>query len=128
LRAGVAAFSLSLGLAVLAGQALHPQPASKHIPSRKTLPKIPFSEPSASALTFEPQSATQTAPNPLPKLPSVAPAATQQVLSASSKTPHVKREDAIADDDVEVIVRKPAVSHPRPAKKTTTIAHYSDLD
>ena len=125
-RAGVAAFALSMGLAVLAGEALHPQPASSAIPQQQAARSgsVPFAT-SPSGVD------ARKLPNPTPGFEStpaalVLPSNDVAVKAPDGKTSNMRRvsEGMIAED--EVIVRKP-VRRP-PEKHKDSIAHYSDLD
>ena len=126
-RAGVAAFSLSLGMALLAGEALHPRPVSTVVPSATTTAAAPFAKQPVS--TSAPLDATAASEKPPSAIPSIAKPAVlnDAVITADAKPPQLKRDSTIADDEVEVIVRKTAVTRPHPKSKER-VAHYSDLD
>ena len=120
LRAGVAAFSVSVGLAFVAAQAIHPRPAATSIPHTAT-PAVPFSK--AGIVPVRVPENTSTKP------PSALPSFAKEgiIAAAASRKPSPPKHEAeIADD--EVIVRKPAVAHSRPPKAKSGIVHYSDLD
>jgi hypothetical protein len=123
--AGIAAFVLSFGLAVLAGQALHPRPASVVVPQPESSSTVPFAKPQ----TAEPQNPLAKAPSPDVMTPHVSTQAetTTASLTPANAKPSAARNNSIIDDD-EVIVRKPARVQSRPAKAKNSIAHYSDLD
>lgn len=126
-RAGIAAFTVSLGLGVLAAQALHPRPASHGIPKIEAASSIPFAKPAAASVLPLPESpsALEHAPTPAASFSTNA-----QTTTADLKTPKSRRSMSDIDmaDDEMVIVRKPVVARPPKAKAKATIAHYSDLD
>jgi hypothetical protein len=123
--AGIAAFALSFGLAVLAGQALHPHPASVAVPQAASSSAVPF----AKTQTSEPQNPLAKAPTTDIMTPHVSTQAetTTASLSPANAKPSAARNNSIIDDD-EVIVRKAPRVESRPAKAKNSIAHYSDLD
>ncbi|ABF41035.1 hypothetical protein Acid345_2034 [Candidatus Koribacter versatilis Ellin345] len=126
-RAGVAAFSLSLGLALLAGEALHPRPVSTVVPTVATTTATPFAKQPVTAPTAaDTAAAAEKPPSALPTLAKPAVLA-DPVITADAKPPQSKRDNTIADDEVEVIVRKATVTRPHPKSKSR-VAHYSDLD
>ncbi len=130
-RAGVAAFALSMGLAMLAAEALHPRPASLAIPQNTAHASgVPF----APHAIGDEQDATGKAPNPSPSFtarPAAAiPASDTSLKAPASKASHMRRissQSDVAADDVEVIVRKP-LPRRQAVKPKGSIAHYSDLD
>ncbi len=123
-RAGVLAFSLSLGLALLAGEALHPRPVSTVVPKATTTAATPFAKQPAAAST----DVNPVAEKPPSVLPTIAKPAllSDTVITADAKPPQSKH-GTIAEDDVEVIVRKAAIARPHP-KSQSKVVHYSDLD
>jgi hypothetical protein len=128
-RAGIAAFALSLGLAVMAGEALHPWAVSRIVP-QNTLPAgtVPFAKPPANTpASVEPQNATAEPPNAMPSFPSISTtAALQPSSSKASGTQRSISESMVADD--EVIVRRSSVTHSQHSKSKPRVVHYSDLD
>ena len=133
-RAGIAAVVASLGLGVLAAQALHPRPAAHDVPKVAAHSPVPFAQPavapvSNAAAVELPQgkSADATTPAPSPSFAATAPVTTAVLKPPKPSAGRASEEGAIADDEV-VIVRKPAVARVQKPKARTTIAHYSDLD
>lgn len=127
-RAGIAAFSVSLGLGVLAAQALHPRPASHGIPKAQAAASVPFAKPATMSLLplpAESPSAVEQAPHPVASFTTNAQTTTADLKSSRSR--HAISDMDIADDQM-VIVRKPVLARPSKAKPRATIAHYSDLD
>ena len=132
-RAGIAALALSLGLSLLANQALHPRSASSALPeSAAAAPAVPFQKPVPLApVAAAPQNAEPPSPTPAFAAEEPMGAASPENTTASlkpvgGKSTNSGRDSIIADD--EVIVRKPMVSRSNPSKKKAAIAHYSDLD
>ena len=127
-RAGIAAFAMSLGLGALAAQALHPRPASHAIPKAEATAAIPFAKPvtaTALPLPVESPAAIEQAPSPVASFTSNAQSATLALKSPRSR--HAVSDVDIADDQM-VIVRKPVVAQSPKTKPKATVAHYSDLD
>ena len=136
-RAGMAAIVVSLGLGMLAAQALHPKPAAGGVPKAAAQNPVPFAKPVSAPITAasaveapETKSGVVTAPDPSPAFTATTPVATASLKkpSAARRAMPESDDDTIAEDQV-VIVRKPAVARAqKPKARTTTIAHYSDLD
>lgn len=122
-RAGVTAFVLSCGLAVLAAESLHPHPASRALP-RATSAQLPFAQ-SQSTSTVPTQVA---APNTAGDMPASAPAPQMTAaLKTSERRSAAPRHPSVFADD-EVIVRHPDIARTHPPKRKDAVLHYSDLD
>jgi hypothetical protein len=133
-RAGVAAFAMSLGLAVLAGEALHPRPASAVIPQVMTRSTaLPFAKQDGTSMAAQSPTAATKPFSAVSSFIPVTPAATAPaeahsvLLNATSIKPRrLADESRVAEDDV-VIVRKMRTQHPA-SKSKNSVIHYSDLD
>lgn len=124
-RAGVAAFTLSVGMATLAGQALHRKPASVVLPASASVSPAPF----AKNATPAPVQVEALAPSPKPSA-LVHPFTTTAIVAAGvsdEREVHAKREATIIADD-EVIIRKPAMARTQKPRAKDHVIHYSDLD
>jgi hypothetical protein len=121
LRAGVVAFSASVGLALLTAQALHPRPARTAIPHAAAA-SVPFSKSPGIVPVNVPENASTKPPSAVPTFAKEGMIA----IAAERKPARARHEDAVAED--EVIVRKPAVARSNPPKTKSGIVHYSDLD
>lgn len=135
-RAGVTAFALSMGIALLAGEVLHPQPASHAIPQNvSSANNIPFADrPSAAPVSDPSQNASEKVPSVIPfrSAPAVAvnPVANVSPAKPAASQPspmqQVSSRGTIAED--EVIIRKPLRPRHPAGKPKDSIVHYSDLD
>ena len=118
-RAGVAAFALSMGLAMLAAEALHPQPASSTIPQKNAR---------ANTIPFESKTGTTNAANTVPMPATIISPATNASLKSAEVKPSAIRPVSAQDDADEVIVRRVAPPRRPPARQKDAVIHYSDLD
>lgn len=125
LRAGVTAFALSVGIAALAGQALHRKPASVVLPASASASPAPFTKNAVAA----PVQAQALPPSPKPSS-FVHPFTTTAVVATGvtdDRDARSKREATIIADD-EVIIRKPAMARTQKPRAKHGVIHYSDLD
>jgi hypothetical protein len=124
---------MSLGLAVLAGEALHPRPASAVMPQITTRSTaLPFAKQDGPSIAAQSHTVATKPPSAVPPFSAATPATSvtaehqsASLNAASVKPRHLPVESAVAQD--VVIVRKMLPQHAA-SKPKNSIVHYSDLD
>lgn len=128
-RAGIAAFTLSLGLALIAGEALHPRAVSRVVPQHTvSVESAPFSNrQTTTPVSIEPQNVSIAPASVVSSFPAIRPTeGLQRSGSKPSAARHTNPDGLISED--EVIVRHPTMTRSKTSKSKSRIAHYSDLD
>jgi hypothetical protein len=131
-RAGLAAFALSMGLAVLGAEALHPRPASAVIPNAVAPATVPFTKQQTGSPSIQAQVTPAKPPSTVPPFVAAAPTQTTSsdpqasIKPTAGKTHRLNEATIMAQD--EVIVHKTMLPHRAASKPKGSIIHYSDLD